>query len=102
MSAKLSLFSLDPNRLWKFARIAAAALVFWSGIAWLAARYLVAGSELQHADALVILSGSALYAERAQWAAELYHEGRAPRIILNNDNQRGGWSNADEENLFFY
>ncbi len=74
----------------------------WFVVAWMAARYLTVRAELPHADVLVVMSGSALYDERAQWAAKLYHEGKAPFVILSNDNQRGGWSNDDEQNLFFY
>jgi uncharacterized SAM-binding protein YcdF (DUF218 family) len=77
-------------------------LLLWTGVAWISARYLETSAEIQHADAIVILSGSALYAERVDWGARLYHEGRAPRVILSNDNQRGGWSNEDEVNLLFY
>lgn len=88
--------------LWRIACRVFWVLAVWSLLAWAAAHYLVVRVELARADALVVLSGSALYAERARWAAQLYQEGRAPRVILTNDNQRGGWSDTSEENLFFY
>ena len=91
------------RRSWlRWARLATILLILWSLIAWFAARWLVVRAELMRADAIVILSGSALYAERAQWAAHLYQEGRAPRLILTHDNQRGGWAAAEERNLFTY
>jgi len=75
----------------------------WSFVAWGAAKALVLHRELpRRADALVVLGGSAAYVERARWAAHLFQEGRAPRIILTNDNERGGWSQAQQRNPFFY
>jgi uncharacterized SAM-binding protein YcdF (DUF218 family) len=56
---------------------------------------------LGHADALVVLAGSSTYLERTRHAAQLFNEGRAPRIILTNDNQKSGWSNERESNPFF-
>jgi uncharacterized SAM-binding protein YcdF (DUF218 family) len=90
------------SRLLRSVRLAIILLILWSLIAWVAARWLVVRAELAHADAIVILSGSALYAERAQWAAHLYHEGRVPRLILTHDEQLGGWGAAEERNLFTY
>ena len=90
------------SRLLRLLRLAVIFLILWSLIAWAAARWLVVGSDLARADAIVILSGSALYSERAQWAAQLYREGRAPRVILTHDDQLGGWGAAEEKNLFTY
>jgi len=73
----------------------------WQLIATLAARALVVKAELPHADALVVLSGSANYIERSRGAAELLHAGRANKIILTNDGQRGGWSNQEQRNPLF-
>ena len=68
---------------------------------WLVAKSLSVKAPLEHADALVVLSGSATYVERTRLAAKLYHQGRAPLIILTNDNHRGSWSNEEERNPFF-
>jgi uncharacterized SAM-binding protein YcdF (DUF218 family) len=89
------------SRLRRWARVSFVLLVAWPLLAWLAARALVVRAELQQADAIIVLSGSANYVERARWAARLYKEGRAPKIILTNDNQQGGWSSAQERNPFF-
>jgi uncharacterized SAM-binding protein YcdF (DUF218 family) len=76
-------------------------LVAWSALAWVAAETLIVSAELEHADAVVVLSGSQAYVERTRRAAQLFHEGRAAKIILTNDNQRGGWSVEQQSNPFF-
>lgn len=90
------------GRGWRVGRAVGLALVAWALLAWGAARALVVRAELAQADAIVVLSGASVYAERARYAAELYGARRAPRIILTNDNQRGGWSNARQQNPFFF
>src|SRR6266446_6628076 len=55
-------------------------------LAWGAAKLLIVDAPLEHADAIAVLSGSAVIRERAQLAARLYKEGRAPKVILTNDN----------------
>jgi uncharacterized SAM-binding protein YcdF (DUF218 family) len=81
--------------------VAALAVVVWSLLAWAAAHALVVRAELTHADALVVLSGSGVYLERAGSAAQLWKEGRADKIILTNDSQHGGWSEAKQRNPSF-
>ena len=80
---------------------AGAALLAWALAAWGAARWLIVRAELDRADALVVLAGSSTYVERARRAAELFREGRAPRVVLTNDGQRGGWDAAQERNPLF-
>src|SRR5882724_8702749 len=75
------------------------ALIF---LAWGAAKLLIVEAPLAHANAIAVLSGSAVIKERTQFAAQLYKEGRAPKIILTNDNQQGGWSSAEQRNPFYY
>ena len=70
--------------------------------AWGAARLLVVQAPIPQAEAIVILSGSSAIWERTHLAAELYKQGRAPRIILTNDNQQGGWVSKEQRNPFFY
>jgi uncharacterized SAM-binding protein YcdF (DUF218 family) len=62
---------------------------------------LIVSSELPRADALVVLSGSGAYVERTQYAAQLFAEERAPKIILTNDSERGPWSEEEQRNLTF-
>lgn len=76
-------------------------VLLWSLLAWGAAHALIVRKELEHADSIVVLAGSATYEERVRHAAQLFKEGRAPRIILTNDNERGPWSDAREENPLY-
>lgn len=82
-------------------RIALLALIAWSLIAWVAAEALIVEAELSHADALVVLAGSSTYRERTRRAAQLFHEGRGPRIILTNDDVKSGWAVDQERNPLF-
>jgi len=70
--------------------------------AWIAAELLIVNVPLEKADAIVVLSGSETLIERASLAAQLFREGRAPKILLTNDNRRGGWISAQQRNPFFY
>jgi uncharacterized SAM-binding protein YcdF (DUF218 family) len=81
--------------------LAAAALLLWPFAAWGAARGLVVRAEVGRADALVVLSGSAAYSQRAAEAATLYKEGRAPLVLLTDDGVLGGWSEAEQRNPRF-
>ncbi|CAN5783417.1 hypothetical protein BH18ACI4_BH18ACI4_17800 [soil metagenome] len=74
---------------------------FWM-FAWIGARLLIVNVPLEKADVLVVLSGSETLMERADLSAQLFREGRAPKILLTNDNRRGGWMSAQQRNPFFY
>jgi len=73
----------------------------WPLAAWAAARGLIVQSEVARADAIVVLAGSSAYIERAHTAAKLFAAGRAPLIVLTNDNVRSGWSAAQQRNPLF-
>jgi uncharacterized SAM-binding protein YcdF (DUF218 family) len=77
-------------------------ILLWPLFAWLSARLLIVKSDLASADAIVVMSGSSTYLERADWAARLYQEGRAPVIILTNDSLISGWDKMEERNPYFY
>jgi uncharacterized SAM-binding protein YcdF (DUF218 family) len=77
-------------------------LLVWSVAAWLAAKWLIVFHPLDHADAIVMLSGSSTYVERTQHVAELYREGRAPRIVLTNDGGQGSWSDEEGRNPYYF
>jgi uncharacterized SAM-binding protein YcdF (DUF218 family) len=77
-------------------------LATWPLLAWAAAELLIVKSDLAAADAIVVLSGSSTYVERADWAARLFREGRAPLIILTDDKLISGWNGAAERNPYFY
>ena len=76
-------------------------LLVWVLLAWFAARALVVNAPIQRPELLVVFSGSSAYVERAHLAAKLFHEGAAPRILLTNDNERSGWSEAQQINPLF-
>lgn len=76
-------------------------LLAWQLLAWVVARALIVRSPIPRADAIVVLSGSSTYIERTHKAAELFRQGRAPLILLTDDNTRGGWSSALQTNPYF-
>ena len=82
-------------------RLVVILLVVWFLLAWAAAQALVVRADLERADALLILSGSSNYVERSDWAARLFHDRRAPRILLTDDGERGGWSSSEQRNPLF-
>lgn len=88
-------------RLGRVARACVLILVGWTLGAWAAAQALVVSAGVARADAVVVLAGSSAYAERARYAARLFAEGRAPRIVLTDDGERGGWSSAEQRNPYF-
>ena len=71
-------------------------------VAWGAARLLIVKADMPAANAIVVLSGSSTYIERAAWAAKLYREGRAPLIVITNDGLISGWDNREERNPYYY
>jgi uncharacterized SAM-binding protein YcdF (DUF218 family) len=79
----------------------AALLAAWPPLAWAAACWLVVDSRPERSDALVVLGGSSTYRERTEYAARLYGEGFAPRVLLTDDGLRGGWSQEQQRNPFF-
>ncbi len=88
--------------MWRLLIVAAIAMAVWPMGAWGAARLLIVHAPLEHVDAIVVLSGSATFRERARHAAALYKEGRAQRIILTNDNLKSGWSSAAQRNPYYH
>jgi uncharacterized SAM-binding protein YcdF (DUF218 family) len=71
-------------------------------LAFLAARLLIVRAEVPAPEAIIVLSGSSTYRERASWAAKLYREGRAPLIVLTNDGVLSGWDNHEDRNPLLY
>ena len=74
----------------------------WPLLAWTGAQLLIVKQELPTADAIVVMSGSSTYRERADWAAKLYRAGRGPIVILTDDKLISGWNGAEERNPYFY
>ena len=103
-SAAATFETARPNRA-RARRLATLAALFaaaWPLAAWAAARWLVVECDMDRADAVVVLSGSSTYGERARRAAEIYAAGRAPLVVLTNDGQKSGWSAEAQRNPFFF
>src|SRR5678815_4884283 len=77
-------------------------LGIWVLVAWLAGRLLIVNTPIHKADVIVVMSGSAVYKERTQRAAEYYRQNFANRVLLTNDNLRGEWSSSEQRNPYFY
>lgn len=90
------------NRIWRRSAVAILLLCLCWLIAWFAARALIVSAPLEHADVIVVLSGSSAFVERTQLAAQLYGAGQAEKIILTNDNRQGGWLSVEQRNPYFY
>jgi uncharacterized SAM-binding protein YcdF (DUF218 family) len=86
----------------RFLVIAALLLVATPLVAWSAARLLIVKADMESADAIIVLSGSSTYLERAARAAELYRAGRAPVVVLTNDGVISGWDHKEERNPYYY
>lgn len=92
-----------PAARWRrFAIVAICVFAGWCLLAFMAARFLIIKADLPSADAIVVLSGSGTYVERADWAAKLYRERRAPLVVVSNEGLLSGWSASDERNVYFY
>lgn len=73
-------------------------LLVWIFFAPFLAERLIVEKPLGKADAIYVLSGSSVYVERAQMAAELYKQKISDKILLTDDGGRGGWSAAEKRN----
>ena len=102
MSASMSEKSSRRFRILRLPIIVLPVLAVVWFIAWLGAQLLIVNAPLEHADAVVVLSGAETMNERLNLAVQLFREGRTSKILLTNDNVRGSWSRAEQRNLFFY
>ena len=60
--------------------------------------FVVAEQTMTRADVLMVMAGSR--SERIPAAAQLYHQGAAPQILLANDGVRSAWSPEYKRNLY--
>ncbi len=93
--------NFDRRRISRFAFALALVLAATWAVSWAAARWLIIEKPLARSDAIVVLAGARAYIERTEVAARLFHEGRAPIIVLTNDKIKGGWSSREQRNLLF-
>ena len=95
---------IHPRQKTLWPRIAAG-IVMLTLLPWVAAgaaQLLVVRAPLAKADAIVVMSGSGTFRERAQHAAALFNDGRAPRIVLTNDHLQSSWSPEEQRNPYYY
>lgn len=85
----------------KVGAVVLVALGIWALVAPTLARYLIVEKPLAQADAIIVLSGSAVYKERTRKGAELYGQGIAPIVMITNDGGHAGWSSDERTNLPF-
>ena len=91
-----------PKRILRFAILILLALFIWLAAFCIAGGFLMVRAPLERADAIIVLSGSASYVERADEAAALFNAGAAPRILLTNDDGIAGWSESEKRNPYFF
>jgi uncharacterized SAM-binding protein YcdF (DUF218 family) len=95
---------LPPKTSRIFKILTALLLIFlgWIFLApFLAERLIVEKPLEERADAILVLSGSFVYRERTQEAAELFKKGIAPKIFLTDDGLQSGWNQKERRNPFF-
>ena len=86
------------SRRGKLLVVAVAFVAAWAAIAPSLATRLIVSKELDHADAILVLSGSAVYKERTRKAAELCRDGVATTVIISDDGTRAGWFSGEQNN----
>ena len=99
LTSVMSLIKRDYRRQWRRG-------LAWGAFVALAVTMLppyglIKRVPLARADAIVVFAGSNTYIERAEWAARLWNEGRAPQIILTFDFQSAGWDERRQRNPNF-
>lgn len=72
--------------------------VIWIFTAPLLAERLIVEKTMEKADAILVMSGSAVFQERTRKAAALYKQGVSDKIFLSDDGTRAGWSHIEERN----
>lgn len=70
----------------------------WIIVAPFLATNLIVEKRLETADAIMVLSGSAVYKERTKKAAELYNQSLAPIVIVTDDGERARWFDSGKTN----
>ncbi len=74
-----------------FTLIVCLLLGVWIIAAPFLATNLIVEKPLERADAIMVLSGSAVYKERTRRAAELYKQGVTSIVIVTDDGERARW-----------
>lgn len=88
----------NSSRAFKFLVTFLLLLTAWIFTAPFLAENLIVEKPLERADVILVLAGSSVYRERTRKAAEIYKQGVAPKIILTDDGEKGGWSQIEKRN----
>ena len=72
--------------------------LIWILAAPFLAENLIVEKPLEKADAILVLSGSAVYEERTNAATRLYQQGVSKKILLTDDGDLAGWSQLEQKN----
>jgi uncharacterized SAM-binding protein YcdF (DUF218 family) len=86
------------SRTFKVSILLSSLFIIWIVLAPFLAENLIVEKTLGRADAILVLSGSSVYQERTQKAAEVYRSGIAKKVLLTDDGGRAGWSNKEQRN----
>jgi len=85
----------------KWTIVVSVLLVFWLVTAPFLANRLIVNKQLEKADVIFVLSGSAVYSERTRRAAKIYRDGVSRSVLLSDDGKRAGWSVSEQRNPRF-
>jgi uncharacterized SAM-binding protein YcdF (DUF218 family) len=80
----------------------ACALLIWIFAAPFLAKWLIVERPVEQPDAILVLAGGSAFRDRTRFAAELFQRKAAPRILLTDDGEQGGWDQAEQRNPFFF
>lgn len=86
------------SRVFKILFFLTLLLTAWIFFAPFLAKRLIVEKPLERADVILVLAGSSVFQERTQKAADLFRQGSAPKIVLTDDGERGGWSKIEQRN----
>ena len=89
------------SRVFRFLIAALSIFALWIFTAPFMAKRLIVEKPLEKADAIMVMSGSAVFQERTRKAAALYGQGVSNKIFLTDDGTRGGWSRTEQRNVPF-
>ena len=87
------------SRTFKFTIVFIFTIALWIFLAPLLAERLIVEKPLERADVILVLSGSSVYLERTDKAADIYKQGVAPKIVLTDDGENTGWSRSEKRNI---
>ncbi len=76
-------------------------VITWIVVAPLLANRLIVEEPLGKADAIMVLSGSSVFVERTNRAAEAYKRGVSRLVLLTDDGGHAGWSKVEQRNPKF-